>query len=135
LANLTVTQINSTSSPIICSNSTTGASGTLQCNVSLLSGTFIANAYGTFNGKKYLIDTVSASINNAWKTFGKEGMFWAIIFLISLAMVGIWNPAVSIGMILVGTVIVSLLGIIALPWIALISIIIIGGIVISQLRV
>jgi len=132
--NFVVKQVNGTSNPVICNTSLTGSSGTMTCNVSLLSGSFIANAYGTFGSKTYLINTISATINNLWKTFGKEGMFWVIIFLISLAMVGIWNPAVSVTMMCIGFVLVSFLGVVSMPYIAIISIIIIGGIVISQLR-
>lgn len=131
---LQVQQLNTTSSPYLCNTTATAASGTLNCNVSAYSGSFIATAYGTFDGDTYVIDRISATIDNRYKTFGKEGMFWAIMFLIALVLAGVWNPAVSIGMMLVGIVLIAVMGIIALPWLAVISILILGGVVISHLK-
>lgn len=131
---LTVYQLNTTNNALICNTSLSGASGTINCNITDYTGSFVGTAYGQFGSIKHLIDKVSATIDNRWRTFGNEGMIWAILFIITLALVGVWNPAVSVGMMLVGVVVIALLGIIALPWIAIISLIIMGGIIISQLR-
>jgi hypothetical protein len=131
---LLVQQINITGPGIICNDSVSGITGIINCNLTGYNGDFFAQAYlSTTSGWK-IIDRISIQINNFYKQTGSEGLFYAILFIIALVLIGIWNPTVSIGFMIAGFILLGITGIIALPWFALISIIILGGYLIYQLR-
>lgn len=133
--NLLVKQVNVTNDPFpICNNVTTGLAGLLTCNLSSYTGTFFAQAYVNSSTGYKPLDRISITISNFFRTTGPEGIFYAILFIIALVMVGIWNPAVSIGLMMVGFFLMSIIGIISLAWSVIISIIILGGYLVYQLR-
>ena len=133
--NLLVKQVNITNNPFpICNNVTTGLAGLLTCNLSSYTGTFFAQAYVNSSTGYKPLDRISITISNFFRTTGPEGIFYAILFIIALVMVGIWNPAVSIGLMMVGFFLMSIIGIISLAWSVIISIIILGGYLVYQLR-
>lgn len=131
---MTVRQINISDERTVCNTFQTGASGIINCNISNFSGNFYIQTYiNTTSGMRNL-DRIAVSTANFFKSAGKEGLMYAVLFIITLAMVGIWNPVVAIGLAVVGMVALSLIGIIALGWAALISIVVLGGYIIWNLK-
>jgi len=132
---LLVNQINISNQRIICDNSTTTTTtGLLTCNLSAYTGNFFAQAYVNTSSEMNILDRISISTANFFKTTGTEGLLYSVFFIITLVFIGIWNPVVSIGLACVGFMLLGILGIISLGWAALVSIIILGGIIIWQLK-
>lgn len=132
---LQVINTNLTSNNVVCDTTTTASSGTITCDLTgNTTGTYFAQAYYTKSGVTQVIDRLTVTLDNNIATFGKEGLFWAILFLLTVAMVGIWNPVASIGMLIVGLIGLFMFGFVAMPWALLVGIIIIGGVFISQMK-
>jgi len=132
---LLVKHINMTDQPAVCSNYSSGLAGLLTCNLTGYNSNFFAQSYvNTTAGIMNIIDRISISTANFFKTTGKEGLLYSMLFIITLVMVGIWNPAVSIGLATVGFILLGITGIISMGWAVLTSIVILGGIIIWNLK-
>ena len=131
---LLVNQVNISNKKIICDNYSTGTAGLIECNLSSYSGNFFAQAYVNTTKGMNILDRIAISTANFFKSTGTEGLFYAVMFIITLIFVGIWNPVVSIGLMMVGFTLLSITGIVAIPWFALISIVILGGYIIWNLK-
>ena len=131
---LIVTDLNTSTVISACNLSNSTVSGTMICNLSSYTmGTFSAVA-SRIASPKITIDRLLITINELWKIMGKEAMFWSIMFMITMALVGIWNPAVAVGITMVGVVAMALLGFTMINLTIVIAVIILGGFVISQLK-
>jgi hypothetical protein len=131
---LYVQQVNISEKRVICSNFSTGTSGLLTCNITAFTGNFLGQAYlNTTSGSK-LLETITMSTANFFRTTGTEGILWFIIFIIGLALIGIWNPIVSIGLVAVGFVLMGVIGVISIGWTIIVSVVILSGIGIWLLK-
>jgi len=131
---LYVQQVNISEKRVICSNFSTGTSGLLTCNITAFTGNFLGQAYlNTTSGSK-LLETITMSTANFFRTTGTEGVLWFIIFIIGLALIGIWNPIVSIGLVAAGFVLMGVLGVISIGWTIIVSVVILSGIGIWLLK-
>lgn len=108
----------------ICNSTVAGSTGSITCNITDIggSGNFIANAFAN----NRLIQIATFSISEAWKIFGKSGVFWGVGLIVTLALIGIWNPVVSVGLAMLGVVVVSAIGLMPIVPSALIGILCIG---------
>ena len=129
-----INHINVSNEAIVCDNSTTAASGLLTCNLSTYTNNFFAQAYINTTSGWNILDRISISTANFFRTTGTEGLFYSALFIMTLVFIGIWNPVVSIIMACIGFVLLGILGIISLGWMALISIVILGVMIIIQLK-
>lgn len=134
--NLLVQNYNATGTTTVCNASVSGASGTAICGLSgQPNGTYFAQAYYNQGGTTQVIDRITANIEtNAVQMFGKEGLFWSLFFILEMAMVGMWNPAVAVGMVIVGIISIFAFGFVSMSYLVVVSMIILGGVVISQLK-
>jgi hypothetical protein len=131
---LLANQINISNDLIVCNNVTTGIAGLLTCNLTAYTGNFLAQAYINTTHGMNILDQISVSTANFFRTTGTEGILYGMLFIIALVMVGIWNPVASIVLAMIGFILMGVIGFIAIGWAILISIIILGVIVVVQLK-
>jgi len=131
---LLANQINISNDLIVCNNVTTGIAGLLTCNLTAYTGNFLAQAYINTTHEMNILDQISVSTANFFRTTGTEGILYGMLFIIALVMVGIWNPVASIVLAMIGFILMGVIGFIAIGWAILISIIILGVIVVVQLK-
>jgi len=131
---LNVQKINMTRNQTICNNiSLVSASGTMTCNLTNTSGTYLAQTFRVASPENRL-QTLIVEIGRNFAVFGDEGMFWTIIFFITLVLIGTWNPVVSIVLGMFAIVPIVLFGMAAMGYAVIVTIVILGAIVVSQLK-
>gem|GEM_PF-4046442 len=131
--NLTVYQIGSLTNPIICTSTSTGAVGSLNCNVSAYSGRLKAEVRRTASPEKVfaqLIEEIKSTIISIGG--GSLGLFIGAILLIVLAFIGIASPVLVIIFGMVALIPLWILG--GINWAVLTAIAVIGGIVLHFMR-
>lgn len=106
------------------------ASGTIFYTITenITGATYIANSYIHFGNNSNLItlDTLSVSFDDEYKEWGLEGVFVTFLLLVTVAMVGIWNPVVAVFLMLIGIIAAIVINIFYLSWGAIVALIIIG---------
>ena len=109
---LNVQLINQTSSnSVICDNSNTGSTGTITCDMSAYNGTFIARSYITLDGQEKTTGLiVNVVVNEIIDIMGNSGLFLGFFIILTVAMVGIWNPTVGIILVNAATILVNFIG-------------------------
>jgi len=78
--------------------------------------------------------TLSSNANTLLNIFGKVGLLLYFLLIITLAFVGLWSPTVSIVLALLGLVMSVWIGLLTLSVTSVISLLIIGGIMISKIK-
>ena len=81
-----------------------------------------------------LLDTFTIP-GQAYLYFGSEGVWWALVFIVTLAAVGVasQNLVVPIVIMLAGLVGVTIIGLVFISYATMLSLIILGGIIIWRL--
>jgi len=133
---LLVYTINSgTGKEYICNISSTSNAATLTCNVSNITGTVYAEGYIS-RSPEVLVWGVSFIINSVKAIMGFEGLFWAMIVIIILAIAGVLIGGVSGGIIgtIIGFVGTGWLGIASFGTVTIWGLIIIGVFIIWQIK-
>jgi len=106
------------------------ASGTIFYTITenITGATYIANSYIQFGNNSNLLslDTLSVTFDGQYKEWGLEGVFVTFLLLITVAMVGIWNPVVAVFLMLIGIIAAIVMNIFYLSWGAIVALIIIG---------
>jgi hypothetical protein len=119
---------------ITCTNASTASTNALTCNLSSYnSGTFIARMDANTMTKTFQ-RYYNFAINAAKSVFGKETLIWSALLLITLFFVGIWNPVVALTLLFLGLILVSVIGFVAIQWVALVFIGVVIIIVIIKVR-
>ena len=95
--------------------------------------TFIATGKITVGGDSFICDSASYSENTTWQTYGLQGVFVALLLIIALVTIGIWHPIISIMLAIATIVFLTMTGLFHLSWGALVTVIILGGIVLYKL--
>jgi len=116
----------------ICNTTVNAASGTILCNLSGYtngSGDYIANIYISQSPDKWF-DQLVVTFSQAWRTYGLEGVFWAVFIIGMIALSGIWNPTATVTMSVSALIIVRFLGLINIPWAVIIGAVVVGAILI-----
>jgi hypothetical protein len=90
----------------------------------------------TADENSYVINLLDLDFYDAYQKFGVSGLFWGGVILIgSLMVMGIFNPAVAIGVSLFGLIIMGhFLKIFVIGWGALVGIIVIGLFLVVRLK-
>jgi len=118
---------------VICNNTDTSSAATLTCNVTDYDGTIYAEAY--ISRSPEILVWLDSIIKRAVKAiFGMEGLFWATMILLIIGMVGLWNPAVGVVMMIAGVILISYLQIASLGISTIIGIVIIGSILLWEMK-
>jgi len=85
----------------VCNVNTTGISGGLTCNLTGYDGDFKATAYAGRSPDK-IVDYIFISIQEFFKAFANEGLLFTFMIIVTIGLVGIWNPSVGITMVVAG---------------------------------
>jgi hypothetical protein len=121
---------------IVCNNCTTSTGATIVCNVTDTGDLYKAVGLieTTTNGSLYTVATESWNFDMKWATFGSFGVFLALLFVMVMAGVGLWNPVVAVVLTLVGLIFSVIIGLVNLTYVSLVTLVIIGIITIFKMR-
>jgi len=104
---------------------------TIPHNESQYSATF----YGKVKGTQKVLDTLVVDLSQSFANLlGMNGVFIAFIIIFTMALVGIWSPAVSVGFSLLGLIIAFSLGVISAGIGFVMGVIVVGIMFIIKLR-
>ena len=95
---------------------TTSATINVDLGTNLGSNTYIATGYIISNGETFLTDTLSIEFDELFKTWGINGIFVSFLILLTLVLIGIWNPIVSVVLMTVGMISLVVLGLFQLTF-------------------
>ena len=125
-----------TGNTLICTNLSSSLSDSLTCNISnYTSGNFISYIYIEVSGQETFIRYLSHDITGYFtEQIGTDGLIWGLLIILALFLVGIYNPAVAIGLGIVGIIITSIIGFIAISWLFFVCVAVIGIILIIKLK-
>lgn len=101
----------------------TGALGT---------NTYIADSYVLIAGQQFQMDSLSISFNDTYRTFGASGLFFSMLLIIVLVMVGLWHPVAAILLMIIGVVVTNIIGLFYLNWTYIVTFIILAVITIYR---
>ncbi len=79
-------------------------------------------------------DPLQQDFDLGWKDWGMEGVFVAMLLMVTIIMIGIWHPIIAIGLTALTMALLSFIGMIHLGWAALISMIILAAIAMWKIR-
>jgi len=114
-----------------CDSSVTSTSSTMTCNLtSSGNGEYLVKV----SQDSTVLDTLRVYIEDVVATFGLEGVAWSLMFFMTIIMIGLWNPVVSVFLSIFGLIIVQLIGIMAWPLTTTILLALLGLIIITRLR-
>ena len=80
---------------IVCNLTSYSTAGTLVCGLSSYSGNFRADAFISRSPEKW-VDTLFAIIAAIKEVIGKEGLFFTLVVVVVVGLIGAWNPVVGI---------------------------------------
>jgi len=118
---------------IICNKTLYSASGTLTCNMTGYNGQFIANGYISRSPEK-IINYIKFVISTIKETLGPLGIFVTLMLIITIALVGVWNPAVAIMLTAFALLVMTFLGFTAFSWATVTAIFVLAMILIIKMR-
>lgn len=108
--------------------------GSLTVNIGATpTGTYTATSYAVIDEKDLNLKTLSVDFDYTWKTFGLAGIFVSFLLITALALLGLWNIAAAIVLMLVGFIITNILGLIHMQLTWLITLIVLGVIAIIRI--
>ena len=112
------------------------AASTINLAISEATGsnTYIGTGTIGIGTNTFILDEATASFNEGYKTYGKEGIFVTFLLVLTLTMIGIWSPIIAVVLMVLGFVLSIILGIFYLSWGMMIGFIILGIIVIMRLN-
>lgn len=132
---LLVVQIKNYGEVTICDQVITGASGISSCYIGAnATGEYMAKVYRTASPAKYFA-SLSIGLSNIWQTFGTEGLVWMFMFMVIMFFTGLAvGPAAAGIMTVAGFIFMMATGIVYMPWIVVVSIIVVVIIFIIKMR-
>lgn len=124
-------------STTICNVTSSNTADVLTCDISgQINGTYIARSYIDRTGEDE--DLVHLLIHyksiNIISTIGTDGLIWGFFILVGIVMLGLWKPTVAIIFTVISFILMSLLHLVSISIITIASIVIIGGILLWQMR-
>jgi len=111
------------------------ASVTMSYEITDLDATYHAKFIAFFDGGWRLIDSEEVSLSlNLSDMIGMDGIIFALLLIGIIAFIGLWNPIASVALTMFGLIISFMIGLINVPWAALIGILIAGGIILFKIK-
>ena len=111
------------------------ASITMSYEITDLDANHNAKFIAFFDGGWRMIDSEEIALTtNLSDLIGTDGIIYAMLFIGIIAFVGLWNPVASVALTMFGLIISFMMGLISVPWSALIGILIAGGIILFKIR-
>lgn len=110
--------------------------GTILVNVNstgTVNGTYIATGYVMFD-EVYVLDVLAKTWGTLSDVFGKEGLWYSFLLILTLVAVGIFAPKLAVALAVVGIVFSSILGFFNLNIGWVVGLIIAAGLTIYRMR-
>lgn len=99
-------------STLVCNTSTTANSGSLTCDTSSITGSYICRVYRTVSGDESILAVLNAKVGETFKDYGREGLIWTFLLLLTMLAIGSFNPPLGVVLYNVGFIIMGLLGVV-----------------------
>lgn len=109
--------MNNQSDIVICNVTSTSSSASLTCDLSSLSGNFVAYGMITRSGTESTISVIWTAITTIVEIIGKEGLFLAFFIILTAGCAFFWHPIAGIIGINVSVIFVNMIGLV--DWSAL----------------
>lgn len=117
----------------ICSETLYATAGTIYCNVSGKTGNIKATGYIARSPEK-IVDYILITLSEFAETLGQNGLLFSLFMLITLALVGVWNPVVGIVLTITALFLLNLMGMASIGLTTISIILIFGVIIIWKMR-
>lgn len=118
----------------ICDTTLYSSSGSITCNVTGTEGDF--KATGFVSRSPELVVAFIHFINSIIKdTLGLEGILFALLIIITVAMVGVWSPSVAVMLVAFAVLMMKIMGFVAFGYTTVILIFVLAVILIIKLKV
>ena len=119
----------------ICDNTSAAISGVLICDISSQkNGTFYGFAYNIRETSRLVGTEIATKVKDIVTNIGLSGIIWAVFLLIGIIMVGLFKPIIAIIFTIFSLIVISVLGIVALPWTSVIAIMMVGIILLWEMK-
>jgi len=97
-----------------CNSTSTATSGTLTCNVGSQKAGYMGKIYRQVSGKsELLLNVLNTRVGQTFSTYGREGLLWVFILLMTMIGIGSFNPPIAIILYNVGFLMMGVLGIVS----------------------
>ena len=134
-ATLIIKRVEPFSETIVNQSTLSSSGGTILLHVTPSNHTFLATGSVLIDGVEYACGIpYSHDFASTITDWGTEGLFLAVLIILVLVLVGIWNPIVAIFLMIIGVVFTVILGNFYLSIPILISFIVIGGVAMYRLN-
>ncbi len=131
---LLVTQISSNQTgATICDESLYSTAGTLTCNMTGYGGDFRATGY-IHRSPGLVVDFILFIISTIKDTLGAMGILVSLFIIITVALVGSWNPAVGVILVAFSVFMMKILGFVAFGYTTVILIFILAVILAVKMK-
>ena len=117
----------------ICNVSATSAASTLTCNITGQNGTVYAAAIIS-RSPEILVYLQNVVVGTLKDVFGNEGLFLSSLIILTVGLVGVWNPAVGVMLVIAAVIFVNFMGLASFGGIAIGGIVVLGILLIWLLR-
>ena len=121
------------SSTTICNKLLYTTIGELTCNMTGYSGDFTAKGYVSRSPER-LVDLIHFIISSIKDALGITGVLVSLFIIITIGLVGTWNPTVSVVLTAFAIMMMKLLGFVAFGLTTVILVFILAGILIYHMK-
>ena len=120
----------------ICNKFLYTTSGSLTCNMTDQEGDFTATGYISRSPEtiENIVDIIRFIISTIKDTLGATGILMSMFIIITIALVGAWKPSVGVVLIMFAVLMMKILGFVAIGYTTIILIVIMGGILVFNMK-
>lgn len=121
------------SSTTVCNKLLYTTIGELTCNMTGYEGDFTARGYVSKSPER-IVDIIHFIISLIKETLGVTGILVSLFIIITIGLVGVWNPSVAVVLTAFAILMMKLLEFVAFGWTTVILVFILGGILVYQMK-
>lgn len=130
---------NGTQGSAACNVTSSSATGVLTCDISSITfsnGTYVASAYNSRSGdnNRFVGRIVGVKEILARNLIGLDGVLWSLFLFMTIVMVGIYRPSISIIFSIIGIIMLKLLGLMDIGISFVISAVAIGAVLLLEAK-
>jgi len=127
------TKYNETSATV-CDKTLYTTAGTLTCNLTDYEGQFTAKAYVSRIPEKF-VDYINFAISTIKEILGRPlSLFITLILIVTIALIGAWNPAVGVALIAFSILMMTIVGFTPFSYATVVAVMIIALVLIIKMR-
>lgn len=121
-------------STIVCNQTSSDIVNSLTCAVGSSKTSYIASIFLLEDGNERRVDTLAYKVGDYSETFGKEGLLWITILLMTMVSFGSFSPVLGITLYVSGYIILGVTGILFINPAMFVGALVIGVLFIWALR-